>query len=435
MDTLPLDKFDANMIFLTSGERHSPTHVALDKLAVLPGFNTRVKDAEYNERVTLLADTIERHGFYEHKPLAVVMLPNDSTVYIYDGEHRYDAAKIAGLNGADFGDGLPVTFAADGATVRDLTISLVHSNSGAQLSPIEMSAVVRRLTSYGMPKEEIAGKIGKTTRHVGNLLILATATPATKRAVATGKIAAAAVVKMISEDGAKVTNEKVATHIKKAAEAGKAKATPKTMAPAGPKMATTKTTMNLPEGEDISVILKTLAAAIRASVKADGTGKLLETGKMVLTMTLIDHAHEAAKIAATRKKEVEAAEREINRKKETEARATLAKMKAAKIAADAKTRTTATATAVKSKAADDKKAADLKKASAITKSRAADAKKVAMQKAAVEMVKTPAPVKTNEAPETPNTGQQQAPVTKQPLVGESVVLPSENGLADANRGL
>src|SRR3546814_7700349 len=89
--TLPADKFDTDMTFVRPDP--APTRVGLDKLAVLPGFNTRVKDAAYQDRVVGIAESIAAHGFFEDTPFAVVPIEGDDTNYIFDGNHRFDAAK------------------------------------------------------------------------------------------------------------------------------------------------------------------------------------------------------------------------------------------------------------------------------------------------------------------------------------------------------
>ncbi len=314
---LPADKFDTDMTFVRPSP--APTRVALDKLAVLPGFNTRVKDADYQERVLGISESIVANGFFDDKPFAVTMLPNDDTVYIYDGEHRFDAAKAAVLDGAEFPDGLPVAWAKDGATVRDLTIHLAHGNAGERLNMVEMAAVVRRLQGLGMGKDEIATALGRTTRHVDNLFVLAGANQTVKKAVASGQIAGAEAVKLLRKDP-KTAAAKITEAVKKAAEKGKAKATPKTMGeskPTGPKMKTIAIEQSMPEGETMGAVLKLLATQIREHVQIGDGDKLAETGMIRVKLEVIDHEAEAEKARreaerkeAAEKREAEKAERQ-----------------------------------------------------------------------------------------------------------------------------
>lgn len=314
--TLPADKFDTETTFVRPDP--APTRAPLDKLAVLPGFNTRVKDADYNERVAGIAESIAAHGFFDDKPFAVTMLPNDDTIYIFDGEHRFDAAKQALLDGAEFPDGLPIAFAKDGSTVKDITIHLAHGNNGERLGMVELAAVVRRMQGLGMDKDEISAALGRTTRHVDNLIVLAAANQTVKKAVASGKIAGAEAVKLLRKDPATAA-AKVTEAVKKAEERGARKATPKTMAvsaPAGPKMKTIAVEQSFPEGETVAASMKALAAKIRETIKFDGTSdKLLETGMVRVKIEVVDHEAEAAKAAAAAEK----AEREAKRAEEKKA--------------------------------------------------------------------------------------------------------------------
>lgn len=307
---LPADKFDATMTF----ERPAspPSRVMLDKLAPLPGFNTRVKDAEYSERVAMIAASIAANGFYEDKPLSVVMIPNDDTVYFYDGEHRYDAARAATLDGAEFPDGIPVAWAKDGVTVKDLTVHLVQGNAGAALNQVELAAVVRRLKALGLEKDQIATEIGKSARHVDNLLVLAGANQTVKQAVATGKFAAAEAVKLLRKDP-KSAGDTIKAAVKAAEEKGKAKATPKTMQepkPAGPRMKVETLSLDVPVGAKMGEVLKSLAGQIRQHVKVDSKDVVTEIASMNVRLHVVDAEAEAARAKREEEKAAAAKARE-----------------------------------------------------------------------------------------------------------------------------
>lgn len=321
---LPADKFDTTMTFVKPDP--APTRVPLDKLAVLPGFNTRVKDDEYNERVTTIAESIVNNGFFDDKPFAVVMIDGDDTVYIYDGEHRFDAAKQASLD-TEFPDGLPVAWAKDGATVRDLTIHLAHGNNGERLNMVELAAVVRRMQGLDMTKDEIAAALGRTARHVDNLFVLAAANQTVKKAVASGQIAGAEAVKLLRKDP-KTAAAKITEAVKAAAEKGKAKATPKTMAsaPTGPKMKVIEIEQSVPEGETMGAVLKALAGKLREHVKIGEDDILAETGMIRVRLSVIDHEAEAAKADRERQKAEKAAKAAADKKAAEEKRAAEAKL-------------------------------------------------------------------------------------------------------------
>lgn len=331
---LPADKFDTTMTFVKP--EPAPTRVMLDKLAVLPGFNTRVKDADYNERVAGIAESIVANGFFDDKPFAVTMLPGDETVYIYDGEHRFDAAKQALLDGAEFTDGLPVAWAKDGATVKDLTIHLAHGNAGERLNMVELASVVRRMQGLGMDKDEIATALGRTTRHVDNLFVLAAANQTVKKAVASGQIAGAEAVKLLRKDP-KTAAAKITEAVKKAAEKGKAKATPKTMADGEGSTQTRRKTMlqqgsiNFPTGSKMGDNLKALAGSIREMLEI-GEGDILSDEGVHIRFSVVK-VDKAAEAEAAQKAAERAAAAEAKQKEREEA---AAKKAAEKKAADEK---------------------------------------------------------------------------------------------------
>lgn len=426
---LPTDKFDTTMTFVRPDP--APTRAPLEKLAVLPGFNTRVKDAEYNERVAGVAESIVANGFFDDKPFAVVMIPGDDTIYIYDGEHRFDAAKQALLDGAEFPDGLPIAWAKDGATVRDLTIHLAHGNNGERLNMVELAAVVRRMQGLDMTKEEIATALGRTTRHVDNLFVLAAANATVKKAVASGQIAGAEAVKLLRKDP-KTAGDKITEAVRKAAEKGKAKATPKTMTasePTGPKMKAIPVEQSMPEGETMGAILKALATKIREHVQIGEGDLLLETGMIRVKIEVIDREAEEAKAQREREKAEAAAKREAEKVEREKAKAAEAEKKAKEKAEREKAKKAEAAKKAKEKEAKAKKAA---------------AEKAAAEKAQAKLLaeaakgkpanggKTPAKGKTDAPAQKPKNAPKAAPATEQPETPENAPSGPESGTEQAS---
>lgn len=423
---LPADKFDTATTFVRPDP--APTRVPLDKLAVLPGFNTRVKDAEYNERVVGIAESIVANGFFDDKPFAVTMLPGDETVYIYDGEHRFDASKQALLDGAEFADGLPVAWAKDGATVKDLTIHLAHGNNGERLNMVELAAVVRRMQGLGMDKAEIAGALGRTARHVDNLFVLADANQAVKKAVASGKIAGAEAVKLLRKDKTTAA-AKIAEAVKKAEDRGKAKATPKTMQaeapkPTGPKMKVIEVEQSFPEDETVGAALKALAGKLREHLKFDAdSDKLLETGMVRVKLSVIDHEAEAAAAKAAEEKAAAAAKREQERAERAAAKEAEAKAKAEKKAAEEaekKAKREAEAKLLAEAAKGDKKPAATKAPAKATGGKAKDEAKAASGAKPRRRAGKPAQADSAASGTTPAPEAGSAPDGGSPLPDESM---------------
>lgn len=341
--TIPADKFDTNMTFTVPA--NAPTRAPLPMLKVLPGFNTRVKDDEYRERVATIAESIVNHGFFNDKPFAVVQIDGDDTIYVYDGEHRLDAANAALLDGAEFPDGLPIAWAKDGATVKDLTIHLAHGNNGERLNMVESAAVVRRMQQIGMDKAEIAAAFGRTGRHIDNLFVLAAANQTVKKAVASGKIAGAEAVKLLRKDP-KTAGEKIAAAVKAAEEKGKAKATPKTMqeggapATAEPKRKTKleQGSINFQPGSVMGDNLKSFASLLRGMLEINADGDLLlDEGVLVrFSVSKVDKVAEAEAAKAAEEKAVAAAAKQKEREEKAAKAAAEKAEKQAKKDAEAK---------------------------------------------------------------------------------------------------
>lgn len=423
---IPADKFDTAMTFVKPED--APTRVPLDNLAVLPGFNTRVKDADYADRVAGIAESIVANGFFDDKPFAVTMIPGDDKVYIYDGEHRFDAAKQALLDGAEFPDGLPVAWAKDGATVKDLTIHLAHGNAGERLNMVEMAAVVRRMQGLGMDQNEIAEALGRTTRHVNNLFVLAAANKDIKKAVASGKIAGAEAVKFLRKDKTTAA-AKIAEAVKKAEEKGAKKATPKTMADTPKrKTVTTPGSLNFPAGSKMGDNLKSLAGSIREMLDI-GEDDILNDEDVLIrfSVTKVDKAAEAE---AAKKAEEKAAAA----KAAAEAKALKLKEREEKAAAKAKEKAEAAAKRVAEKAL---LAEASKKGSAAKKTvSVADAK----AKAKAHLSGDKAPSKGKTAGKAPKA-EEAAPAAKAPRrrkKAESAPVEAEagesTGLSDESMG-
>lgn len=292
---LPAETFDADTVNMTFAAKvvsalaektEKVLMVNPDKLLPLPGFNVRVKNEAYQERVAGIADSIEANGYYSHKPLGGVLLDSDHDhLFVHDGEHRLDALALLKERGVAIA-AVPVAVAPQGTTVEDLTVSLVQSNTGEPLSPVEMGAVVKRLMSYGLDKEAVSKRIGKTTRHIDNLLVLAGAPVGVRTAVADGKIAAAEAVKLVRKDP-KNAATKVAEAVKRAEAAGAKKATPKTMQ--GPKMQRIPYTVSLATGDKLGDALKALATHVRSHVdhNPDATDALKEDGKLTVIVEIL----------------------------------------------------------------------------------------------------------------------------------------------------
>lgn len=178
--------------------------VPIEALHIIPGFNVRVINASYIAGINELADQILRDGFRQDKPLAGYVAQHEgrNVINVTDGHRRHEAVAIAIAKGAEIAR-LPVVVSAAGTTMEDLTVSLVTTNNGKELTPYELSLVVRRLTKFGWDPVEIATKIGITDRYVASLLKLASAPLEIRKMVMEERIAARTAINAIREHGEK----------------------------------------------------------------------------------------------------------------------------------------------------------------------------------------------------------------------------------------
>ncbi len=149
---------------------------------IWPGFNARIKDDRYWERVGELADSIEEHGFYKDKPLACYVVKEDgkNVVYIVEGGRRLDASLKRQLRFQtdDERDAfrIPLVPKERETNEVDLVYGLAQGNNAEPFRPYELAVVVKRLkTVYGQTEEQILKKLKGivSSTYLTNLLIVA----------------------------------------------------------------------------------------------------------------------------------------------------------------------------------------------------------------------------------------------------------------------
>lgn len=170
----------------------------------MPNFNVRLHNEEHEKHVRYLAESIKSEGFYQDKPLAgyVAKVGEDAVIYLTDGHCRLEAVKLAVSEGAEI-ESLPMVIAPQGISVEDLTVSLVRSNSGKPLEPMELGAVCKRLVRYGWTEDAIASRLGFSKKHVANVLMLVGSDIAVREMVVEGKISASTAIEAIHKHGDK----------------------------------------------------------------------------------------------------------------------------------------------------------------------------------------------------------------------------------------
>ena len=202
--------------------------VPRDRLHVAEGFNVRIHDAEYKAHIRTLADSMKANGYMQDKPLAGYVAASDDEhdrVIITDGHSRLAAYDLAVSEGMEPFD-LPVVTKPRGTSMEDLTIALVTSNSGRQLSPYEIGVVCKRLVGYGMEPKAIAQRLGFTPVYVNGLLDLVAAPKALRDLVTEGKVSATLAVETLKKHG-KEAAAVLTSGVKEAKAKGKDRVTKK----------------------------------------------------------------------------------------------------------------------------------------------------------------------------------------------------------------
>ena len=192
--------------------------VEFGQLRIIPGFNTRIKNAAYFAHVRNIADSIKAEGYYQDKPMAgfVAKENGQDVIFVTDGHCRYDAVELAISEGAEIVR-IPVVVAHQGTSMEDLTVALVRANSGKPLEPYEIGMVCKRLTRYNWEIETIAQRLGFSEKYVEGLLLLMGSQIEIRNMVQNDEVAASTAIEAIRKYG-----EKAYSKLKQALDAAKA---------------------------------------------------------------------------------------------------------------------------------------------------------------------------------------------------------------------
>ncbi|MFC7436259.1 ParB/RepB/Spo0J family partition protein [Hydrogenophaga bisanensis] len=197
---------------------------------LMPGFNVRIKNASYTQHVRWLADQMKEVGFRVDKSISCYASRDEdgkTRLYVADGHTRLEAYDLATSEGCDLGP-IPIAIGKElqNQTIEDLTVGLVTSNSGRELTPLEKAAVLKRLINFRWSEADIAKRLGVTIQQVQNLLILASAPPEIRQMVASEEVSASTAIDAIRRFGGTAV-AKLTAAVSHARSEGKGKATGK----------------------------------------------------------------------------------------------------------------------------------------------------------------------------------------------------------------
>jgi ParB-like chromosome segregation protein Spo0J len=202
--------------------------VAPDRLRVLPGFNVRVQNDAYNERVRWIANSIKENGYYKDKPLSgyVAREEDGEVIYITGGHRRLEAVGVAILEGANV-PVVPVIISPKGTSVEDLNVALIMGNDGDPLTLYECAVVCKRLARFGWSSADIAKRVGYVSaQYVDGLLDLVAAPLGVRSMVIEGKVSPTYAIEVLKAHGPKAAEVLQGMEVT-AKAAGKTKVTKK----------------------------------------------------------------------------------------------------------------------------------------------------------------------------------------------------------------
>ncbi|WP_425953278.1 ParB/RepB/Spo0J family partition protein [Ralstonia pseudosolanacearum] len=210
-------------------------------ILVIEGYNVRVQDELWEERVEELAASMMTEGFKKDSPLSVIVVRegDENKVYLKRGHTRLASVLRAIDRGAPI-EAVPAIATQTDMTEEELNADLHKSNNGTPLSAYELAIVCKRQSRWNAEPAEIAKKLGiKAVSYVEDLLLLIEGPFAIRELVKTRKIAAAFAIDMLKKHGDKA-QDVIETAMARAEASGSKKVSAKHVAGAVLKKAVTK---------------------------------------------------------------------------------------------------------------------------------------------------------------------------------------------------
>ncbi|HBP1602157.1 TPA: hypothetical protein L5U90_003260 [Pseudomonas aeruginosa] len=177
--------------------------VPVDEIQVLEGFNVRLPGPELDAHLDFLTDSILEEGFFQHRPLAALVLEIDGKLglYAFDGHCRLESTKRAIAKGSPI-ELLPVVV-QDGRNVNldDLYVQQFRLNKGKEHTPFELGLLCKRLAKNGHSDAVIAKRMGIKPQYVDGLMRLVNAPKPLVDAVLSNEMSASEAIKVIRAHG------------------------------------------------------------------------------------------------------------------------------------------------------------------------------------------------------------------------------------------
>lgn len=178
--------------------------IKIDLIYIEDGFNVRdLNKPKTQEKIQAIKEAYKAGRYVQ--PIEVALKQGQATVV--DGHCRLTAAKLA--NDELRAEGNPLVenllcVPFKGNDIERLT-HMVTGNSGENLTPLEVSDVVKRLTNQGLTSNDIAKYLSCSASWVGRLLTLSNAPHAVKVMLKEEKVSTEAVLDLLQKHGDETT--------------------------------------------------------------------------------------------------------------------------------------------------------------------------------------------------------------------------------------
>lgn len=170
-------------------------------IKVEEGFNTRIDYGDIGELKSSIVENGVRVPMRGYK--------DGDTYVLTDGHRRFKAVNMALDEGIDIAR---VPFISENKkSLEERIFDILLFNDGKTLTSLELGETYKRLLNYGYNLTEIAKKIGKTVKHVSDMVKVACSTKELKKLVNDGVISAT----LVAEVKGKVKNDEEAEEILK----------------------------------------------------------------------------------------------------------------------------------------------------------------------------------------------------------------------------
>lgn len=174
-------------------------------IVVMPGYNIRIKNARYHERVDEIKESILTNGFLPDHPLSgyVNRTGDGDEIVLIGGHRRLEATLLAIGEGAQI-ETVPIIIKPKGTDMGDLFVDLKVGNDGEPLGMLEQALLCKRLINFGWSEQHVAKRFGyKTVQTVDNYLMLAGAGDAIHSYISEERISSSLAIQLLAKHGIK----------------------------------------------------------------------------------------------------------------------------------------------------------------------------------------------------------------------------------------